>query len=130
MKDFKEQAKYWKKSGEKDYVTAEYLFKGKRYDACLFYCHLSVEKLIKGLVVIETNENPPKIHDLAVLVNKAKIKADSEQLKYLRIITSFNIAGRYAESKFNLYKIATQIYTKQYLDISKSLIIWLKKQYR
>lgn len=28
---------YWEKSAEQDYETAKFLFKGKRYSACLFF---------------------------------------------------------------------------------------------
>lgn len=41
----KEQIDFWEKSAKKDIKTAEDLFNLKRYDACLFFCHLSLEKI-------------------------------------------------------------------------------------
>ena len=35
---------YWKKGAERNYVTAEFLYKGKKYSDCLFFCHLRVCK--------------------------------------------------------------------------------------
>lgn len=52
---------------------------------------------------------------------------NKEQIINLRMITTFNVAGRYQEEKFNLYKLATAIYTKKYLVIAKNLFLWLKE---
>lgn len=44
----KRQIEYWFRSGERSWTTAQFLFKGKQYDACLFFCHLTIEKMLKG----------------------------------------------------------------------------------
>lgn len=52
----------------------------KRYDACLFFCHLVLEKLLKGLVVKRTEKAAPCIHDLAELLKTTGI-FDKQQTK-------------------------------------------------
>lgn len=121
---------YWKKSAQHNWETALILFKNKRYDACLFFCHLSLEKLLKGLVVKKTNKQAPYIHDLEKLAYLAGIKFSKEQLEYLHKITSFNIAGRYADKKYEFYKQCTKEYTQKYLSISKDFVLCLKKEYQ
>ncbi|MFH1661558.1 MAG: HEPN domain-containing protein [Candidatus Falkowbacteria bacterium] len=95
-----------------------------------FFCHLTIEKLLKGLVVMEIQKTAPYIHDLEKLAILAKINATEEQIKNLKTISRFNMAGRYDDAKHNFYKIATRLYTKKYLDISNKLILCLKKQYQ
>ncbi len=51
MNQLDEQINYWKKSAERNWKTVLSLFKNKHYDACLFFCHLVIEKLLKGLAV-------------------------------------------------------------------------------
>lgn len=129
MNKLDEQIDYWKKSAERNWDTALSLFKSKHYDACLFFCHLTIEKLLKGLVVIKTKKTAPYIHHLEKLANIAQLVLSDEKIKNLRIITGFNMSGRYEDSKFAFYKQCTKDYTEKYLNISKDLIIWLKKKY-
>jgi len=124
------QIDYWKKSADHDWKTALDLFKTKHYDACLFFCHLTLEKILKGLVVEHTNQPAPYIHDLANLAITANLTLSKEQIDNLRIITTFNISGRYDNEKFAFYKSCTKEYTERYLNISKKLYLWLKRQYQ
>ncbi|MFC1613218.1 HEPN domain-containing protein [Patescibacteria group bacterium] len=71
MDNLKEQINYWKKSAERNWDTTLSLYKTKHYDSCLFFCHLTLEKLLKGLVVRQTNKTAPFIHDLEKLANTA-----------------------------------------------------------
>lgn len=124
-----EQINYWKTSAERTWRVASTLFKNKHYDSCLFFCHLTIEKLLKGLVAQKTKDYAPYIHDLAELARKTNLELTDKQLENLKIITTFNIAGRYDEAKFSFYKKCTKEYTEKYYAISKELILWLEKEY-
>ncbi len=126
----KTQIDYWKKSAQRDLDTAQVLFKNKRYDSCLFFCHLSLEKLLKGLVVKQTKKAVPYIHHLEKLTILAELTLTEEQIKNLRVITDFNIAGRYDKFKFAFYEKCTKEYTEKYFDITKKLFPWLEKKYQ
>lgn len=126
----KKQIKYWKKSALRTWNVSLSLYKNKHYDACLFFCHLSIEKLLKGLVVKQTKDNPPYIHDLKTLAKIAKVELSEEQNNQLGILTTFNIAGRYSDAKHDFYKKCTKDYTKKYLEITRKLFVWLKKEYQ
>ncbi len=123
------QVNYWKKSSERSWETASGLFKIKRYDACLFFCHLTLEKSLKGLFIKKTKNLAPYIHDLAKLSNLAQLNLPPDQIQNLRIITTFNISTRYDDIKFEFYKKCTKKYTEKYFLITKKLFLWLKKQY-
>ena len=71
-------AKHFEDSAKRDLKTAEGLFSLKRFDACLFFCHLALEKIIKGLVSLKTKEVPPYTHDLVKLLSIAKIDLSEE----------------------------------------------------
>ncbi len=74
------QIDYWKKSADYNWKTALDLFKTKHHDACLFFCHLTLEKIIKGLVVEYTDEPAPYIHDLANLATTANLTLSKKQI--------------------------------------------------
>lgn len=47
--DIKKIVKAWIKSSDEDLNTAQGLFQLERYSGCLFFCHLSIEKIIKAI---------------------------------------------------------------------------------
>ncbi len=129
MTSMQKQISYWKTSAARDQETALVLFKAKRYDACLFFCHLNLEKLLKGLVAQKTKKLAPRIHDLSELAEIAKVELTEDQMKELRIITKFNVASRYDSYKYDFYRECTKKYASHYLEICKNLSLCLKKLY-
>lgn len=117
----------WEKLSDEKWKTAQALIKSKRYADALFFCHLSLEALIKAYVVLETKKPAPYIHNLAELFDLAKIDTNDEQFNQLKEITTFNIKGRYSDYKYDFYKKATKLYTEKYFEITKNLRIWTKK---
>jgi HEPN domain-containing protein len=121
--------KYWKREAKDALETAESLFKSKKYHHCLFFCHLALEKIIKGLVVKQTDKPPLPIHNLNQLAKYAKIKLNPEQIKDFKEINRWNISARYDTIKRDLYKRATKEFTKNWFKKVKGLFQWLKNQY-
>lgn len=129
-KQIQEIVDYWKQGAEHDWETAQSLWNSKRYDACLFFCHLVLEKLLKGLVVERTENTAPYIHDLETLLRKTNIIADETQIKKLSAFTNFNTRCRYSDVKLAFYKLCTHEFTERYFEEAKKLILWLKKFYQ
>ena len=130
MNDLNKTANHWKHLALRDWKTARGLFEIKRYDACLFFCHLTLEKILKGLFVKRSQKHAPFIHDLERLAVIASIPLSLEQTADLKDISAFNIAGRYSDYKFSFYKKCTPSYTKKYLLKSGDLVECLQKEYR
>ena len=86
-------AQYWRESSDQDLKVAEELFKLSHYPQCLFFCHLSIEKLLKAIVVKITGDYPPYTHDLRKLAEIAGMKLNSEQEKILDKISMCGIAS-------------------------------------
>lgn len=119
---------YWITTAEHNYNTAKFLFKGRRYPECLFFCHLMIEKILKALVVKHTKLHAPHTHKLVRLAGLANINLTTKQFENLTTITEFNIATRYYEIKFDFYKKCTRAYTEKYFLISQELYLWLKEK--
>ena len=125
----KDRTYHWKRLAGRDWKTTCGLFNIKRYDACLFFCHLTLEKLLKGLVVYYTQKEPPFVHDLERLAMICGISFSDDQINDLKAISAFNIAGRYSDYKFAFYKKCTRSYTLHYFKKTKGLIQCLQKKY-
>ncbi|MFH1233504.1 MAG: HEPN domain-containing protein [Patescibacteria group bacterium] len=79
-KQLNEQIQYWKITAGRSWETARSLFKLKHYDACLFFCHLVIEKILKGLVVKKTKQAVSYTHDLEKLVLLANLAVSKNKL--------------------------------------------------
>ncbi len=121
--------RYWERSSESDFAVAQELFKSKRYSYALFFCHLALEKLLKGFIVKHTKKSAPLEHNLVRLAKEAGFNLSDEQNDLLADITTFNIKARYDDYKTNFYKKATLTYAQKYINETKNLILWLKKNY-
>lgn len=126
----KEQIRYWEDSARRNFATAEDLLKTRHYDSCLFFCHLTLEKALKGLIVRRTHQSPPYVHDLEKLGVLAGLELDEEMRSQLRIISTFNIAARYDDVKLDFYKRCTKKYTAHYFGVTQKLCLLLKKYSR
>lgn len=124
----KEAVNYWVKSSEEDFKTAESLFSTKRRVHCLFFCHLFIEKILKALIVANTKNNPPLIHNLPRLSKDSGITFSNEQTLLLDEINEFNIRARYNDVKSRFYKKATPEFTDKYFNRAKKLYLWLKNK--
>ncbi len=123
----KDLVKYWFDSSHQDWETVEALMKSKRYMHALFFCHLSLEKYLKGMIA-RRNKVVLITHDLLFLAEKAKIELTQDQAKLLYDVNGFNIKARYDDFKNSFYKRATPSFTKKYIIEINTFKTWLKKQ--
>jgi len=114
-KEIKDAIKYWEEIAKHDHKTMLSLYKSKEYSNTLFFGHIVLEKIIKGLVVKKINEQPPRIHDLVRLAKMADLHLSNEDIIFLNEVNEFNIRARYPENKLEFYKKCTPIYTKKNL---------------
>lgn len=129
-KEIKNAIEYWRKTAERDYDTMLGLFKIKRYPESLFFGHILLEKILKGLVVKIVNEQPPYIHDLVRLAELVKMDLSAEEFRFLKLVNGFNLKTRYPEDKLKIYKKYdkknTQIVLDEVLVLHKKLCQKLK----
>ncbi|MFH1890298.1 MAG: HEPN domain-containing protein [Candidatus Kuenenbacteria bacterium] len=127
--NIKEQSKYWLKNAEEKWKTAHSLLKSNRYADCLFFCHLTLECLLKGLVVIDTKKIPLFTHDLLLLADKTTIILTNDLKEKLQIITTFNLTNRYPDKKFEFYKKIDKEYSEEWFKNTNKLRLWILKKY-
>ena len=118
----------WFFQSDYDLGTAEYMLQSERNVYCVFMCHLSLEKALKGLYFKRTNEIPPKLHNLLYFVNRLNLILSESDSLFIVTINNLSIATRYPE---DLRKMMTTISTKQVSEIfqqTKSVQQWIKQQ--
>ena len=124
--ELKKQIEYWKKASELDLQSAIDIFEsGKNFHFSLFLCHLSIEKILKALVVKCSNDFPPKSHNLLRLAELSQIECDNDTLSLLEELSQFQISTRYPDEMFSVHKLATKEFTTNRLEKVKELSEWL-----
>ena len=76
---------YWTKTAAHDYDTMRVLFKTKRYSDSLFFGHIVLEKILKGLAVSYTKQQAPYIHDLVRLKELSGFALSEEDISLLNV---------------------------------------------
>lgn len=127
VRDIQKLIDYWATSSDYDWKTSQSLFKSKKYPYALFMAHLSVEKLLKGLLVKQTRDQAPFTHNLAYLAGKLPLNFTKEQIQLLEEMSDFNLEARYPDEQKEFYKRATKAFTENYLKRAGEMRGWLKK---
>jgi len=124
-----EVVQYWLVSAKEAQKTAEDSLVDKHYDWAFFLFHLTIEKLLKGLIV-KQDKTPLPIHDLPKLAKYAGLAITEVQRAVLKEITTYNIKARYDDYKRRFYKkVSKKEYQEQWVHACREIIIWLQNEY-
>jgi HEPN domain-containing protein len=121
----KEKINYWLTSADNDWVVANHLFEKGDYPYALFFGHLTLEKILKGIFVSLTDESPPLTHRLVFLAEKAGLSASPEQIEFLEIVTDFNLEARYPDERFSFFQKCTADFTGDFMSKIEEFRKWL-----
>jgi HEPN domain-containing protein len=124
-KDCKVLIQYWIDSAQEDWKTYESLRKSKRYAHALFFLHLTLEKILKAMIVAETRDYAPMSHSLTYLLGKTSLKASEKQINLLTEISKFNMESRYPDEKMTFYRSIDGKKSDYWHGIGKELKAWL-----
>ncbi len=122
----RKQIDYWVRSAEEDFAAAQSLFEKGHLRHSLFFAHLSIEKMLKGHVVRQTGDMPPRIHDLVRLAEIAQIQTNQDQKNFLSRFGLYQLEGRYPDAEQAMLDAKT---TQERLMSAKDILEWLKAQF-
>jgi HEPN domain-containing protein len=113
---------YWINSAKDDWFTVDILFASKRYSHCLFFAHLTLEKIAKSHWVKNHEENiPPKIHNIVWLLVEFNINLGNEKMNFLTEFNDFQLSTRYPDYQNNIFKICNDEFTQNMLKKVKEI---------
>lgn len=87
---------YWRRGSDEDWEMAEIALEKGKIRHGLFFLHLAMEKLVKAHVCRVTRDQPPRIHNLVLLMQRANLPFDQKLGEFLTELNSFCLEGRYA----------------------------------
>lgn len=123
--DVQKQIEFWKASAEEDFAAAESLLEKGHFRHCLFFAHLAIEKMLKAHVTRQTEDVPPRIHNLVRLAEIASLKLELEQENFLREFGIYQLEGRYPDTEQVLLGLDT---AREEISKAREMLEWLKTQ--
>jgi len=119
---------YWTRAAENDWRVVGHLFEKGDYPYALFFAHLTLEKTLKALIILNTGGTPPLTHRLVYLAEKTKIPFSEEHIELLEIVTDFNLEARCPDENFSFQARCTNEFTRNHLNRIEELKKWLQKK--
>jgi len=123
--DVQKQIDFWRTSSGEDFAAAESLLEKEHFRHCLFFAHLAIEKMLKAHVTQQTNDVPPRIHNLIRLTETAGLKIDAEQEQFLRKFNVYQLEGRYPDSEQVSFNLGL---AREKMSRAREMLEWLKTQ--
>ncbi len=117
---------YWVEEALHDLTVSWHLFEKQDYSYALFFGHLALEKILKGLYVFRKKEQAPYIHNLVRLAESADIQLTDEQKESLQRISGFSLEARYPDEKRSFRKKCTEDFGRNELMKIEETIAWVK----
>lgn len=138
--DSNEKYSYWEEYAQYDLDTAGVMFDTGRYLYSVFMCQQAVEKIVKGIFVFYTGEEPVKTHNIALVFNNLcerdefRKRVDDEDFDrrkdecvpvFVRLL-AFYISARYHAYKEKLTAMLTKTDAQEILDRTKEVFAWVQ----
>jgi HEPN domain-containing protein len=125
---------HWEDIASYDLETAESMLKSGRYLYVVFMCQQSIEKLAKGLHVWVTDSEPPRTHNINLVIRpifellQVQIM-DEQRLEnetFFAELLAYYISERYPSYREKLSESIKQDKAQQVLEKTKKVFTWLK----
>lgn len=117
----------WRKSSKYDIEVAKDMFAAERYVYVIFFCHLSIEKMLKAVVAKVTDNTPPKTHDLRHLVEKAQLEPPQDLFEFISSLSEVSIPTRYPFDFAGQSEGYTKELAEDYLHKAEETLKWIGK---
>ena len=117
---------YWVQSAQEDWAAYEALRRAKRYAQALFFLHLTLEKLLKAIVVQESGHHAPMTHSLPYLLGKTSLECPDHYIDHFAAFSKFNMASRYPDEKLAFYQSIDKAASLHWHKIGSELKKWLE----
>ena len=118
----------WFRQAQYDLGTAESLLATGRNPPVIFFCHLTIEKALKGLYVEKFDESPEKTHSLVYLVELLELELPQHLMEALFVINRIGITGRYPHNLSESLEQYTPAKTEKLIFQTKEILTWLMQR--
>jgi len=125
-----EKYEYWKSYADRDLDAAEAMFETGRWFYVVFMCQQAIEKMIKGLYNLHTNDDVPRTHNIGLLANRIEdcsaILFNTEKYELFETLSKYYIADRYPDFISKKGDLISKEEAKTILIKTRETYAWLQ----
>jgi len=118
----------WLNSARYDLAAARDMLAAGRFVYAIFFAHLAVEKALKATVQEETGRTPPRVHDLIVLLKRARLDPPPELRDFLGKLAGSSTATRYPADLEEVVRAYPQEVAAEHLQRAEEAVEWIARQ--
>jgi len=115
-------ADHWFKQVTGDLETAKILLRARRYQYAVFFCHLALEKFLKGCLAEQSGRTPPRSHDLVHLAHLAGLLLPLEHGIFFEELNRDALEARYPVGRVRF----TRRMALEYWSKTEKALDWLR----
>ena len=97
MINIEKQVAYWRESAAEEWIVAHDLLEKGHFRHCLFFAHLTLEKILKALICGKTRDLAPRLHDLLKLASLAGLSLEEGDREILKLFGIYRLEGRFPD---------------------------------
>ncbi len=120
----------WLNSARYDLAAGRDMLAAGRFVYTVFFAHLAVEKALKAKVQEATGRTPPRIHDLIVLLKRARLDPPPELRDFLGKLAGSSTATRYPTHLEEAVRAYPLEVAAEYLRQAEEAVEWIARQLR
>ena len=115
----------WTEQAQYDLETARAMFASSRYLYVVFCCQQAIEKALKAIIVKQTEDSPPRLHNLLRLADIAGIAMGPNREAFIGELSGYYVQTRYPEEIESLGAILDHETAAAALQETEEIIQWL-----
>ena len=132
--DNTEKFEHWKDIAKYDLDTAEAMFRAGRYLYVVFMCQQAIEKLTKGLHVLNRGKEAPRTHNIYSIFkkvfdpsqkNEEFVEKEKEYAPFFAELLAYYISERYPSYREKLSHTIKPDKAEEVLKRTKEVFAWL-----
>ena len=118
----------WVEDAEYDLESAKAMLDSGRLYFVVFMCHLTVEKLLKAVIVERQGIEPPRIHNLIALAVRGGISIPDEHRSLVDELDNMGVVTRYPEGRRAIADILTPQWSAGVYERTVDFSKWLRQE--
>jgi len=115
----------WIDGADEALRIAEQQLDSGRHLWAIFFCHLTIEKMLKAAVINRTGEAAPKTHNLRYLTGLAGMPTDHPHFEFISKLSDLSVPTRYPEDLMEIGAAFTKDVAKQYTLKAREVMTWI-----
>ena len=124
----RQETQLWVEDAEYDLVSAKAMLDSGRLFFVVFMCHLTVEKLLKAVIVDRQGVEPPRIHNLIALAARGEVSIPAEHRPLVNELDNMSVVTRYPDGRRTIAESLTGERAASIYERTAEFAQWLRQE--